>query len=180
MSRFGACSARTSGDTHTHRQTDRHTRPSTAFLAAHARRGYQKADIRRPLAVFVLAQLTIHRELQLTGAIMAGGEVLRVLVVLLAAAAAVDAQGMEMHHSCLQAPRLNSILLLETIVVGFERTLYTITEGGSASICVEIISPQDIGNAVVYLEVVASVPQGAVEASKNSLLKALVLVSYYL
>ena len=42
MSRFGACSARISGDrhTHTHRQTDRQThRPSTITFAVHAHRG---------------------------------------------------------------------------------------------------------------------------------------------
>ena len=44
MSRFNACSARTSGDrqtqthTHTHTHTQTH-RPSTVTLAAHARRG---------------------------------------------------------------------------------------------------------------------------------------------
>ena len=38
MSRFGACSARISGDRHTHRHTHRH-RMTTVTLAAHARRG---------------------------------------------------------------------------------------------------------------------------------------------
>ena len=44
MSRFGACSARISGDRHTHRHTRTHThtqthRTTTVTLAAHARRG---------------------------------------------------------------------------------------------------------------------------------------------
>ena len=40
------------------------------------------------------------------------------------------------------------------IMVGFEQTFYTITEGTSREICVVIISPDDIGTTEVYLEVI--------------------------
>ena len=53
-------------------------------------------------------------------------------------------------------------------MVGFERALYTVGEGETASICVTIIRPPNIGSAVVYLQVIGNfiVPSGATEASK--------------
>ena len=46
MSRFGACSARISGDRHTDTQTHR---PSTVTLAAHAHRGLMKStEVQNP------------------------------------------------------------------------------------------------------------------------------------
>ena len=52
MSRFGACSARISGDRHTHTQTDRETyRMTTVTLVAHARRGLMKSTkVQKPSA----------------------------------------------------------------------------------------------------------------------------------
>ncbi|CAI8052865.1 CUB and sushi domain-containing protein 3 [Geodia barretti] len=41
----------------------------------------------------------------------------------------------------------------DNIVVGFERNLYNVSEGDSVTICVEIISPDDIGGNQLYLEV---------------------------
>ena len=55
------------------------------------------------------------------------------------------------------------------IMVGFEQTSYTITEGASREICVVIISPDDdIGTTNVYLEVIPiDNPDGVgTEASK--------------
>ena len=54
-------------------------------------------------------------------------------------------------------------------MVGFERALYTVSEGKTTNICVEIISPQDIGDTVVYLHVFRNpggVPDDKIEASK--------------
>ena len=52
-------------------------------------------------------------------------------------------------------------------MVGFEHTSYTVTEGESVMICVQIISPADIGNAEVFLQVTSGgVPAGKTEASK--------------
>ena len=38
-------------------------------------------------------------------------------------------------------------------MVGFERNLYNVSEGDSVTICVEIISPDDIGGNQLYLQV---------------------------
>ena len=51
------------------------------------------------------------------------------------------------------------------IVVGFERDSYNVSEGGSVTICVEIISPDDIGQAQLYLQVGAI--NNAGQASKS-------------
>ena len=68
MSRFGACSARISGDTHTHRHTHRHThtqthRTTTVTLAAHARRGLTTSALpkTKPLALLLERELTAPR-----------------------------------------------------------------------------------------------------------------------
>ena len=50
-------------------------------------------------------------------------------------------------------------------MVGFERDSYDVSEGGSVTICVEIISPDDIGGAQLYLEVEAIWNSG--QASKS-------------
>ena len=50
-------------------------------------------------------------------------------------------------------------------MVGFERGSYNVSEGGSVTICVEIISPDDIGGAQLYLEVEAIENSG--QASKS-------------
>ena len=44
-------------------------------------------------------------------------------------------------------------LSADNIVVGFERNLYNVSEGDSVTICVEIISPDDIGGNQLYLQV---------------------------
>ena len=44
--------------------------------------------------------------------------------------------------------------LLLDIVVGFQQTVYTVPEGESVAICVQIISPPDIGTVQVLVEVV--------------------------
>ena len=50
-------------------------------------------------------------------------------------------------------------------MVGFERDLYNVSEGGSVTICVEIISPDDIGGTQLYLQVEAIENTG--QASKS-------------
>ena len=50
-------------------------------------------------------------------------------------------------------------------MVGFERGSYNVSEGDSVTICVEIISPDDIGEAQLYLQVWAIENTG--QASKS-------------
>ena len=54
-------------------------------------------------------------------------------------------------------------------MVGFQQTVYTVPEGESVAICVQIISPPDIGTVQVLVEVVDN-PSGVLtsltEASK--------------
>ena len=54
-------------------------------------------------------------------------------------------------------------------VVGFRDTSLDITEGESIEICVDVISPPDIGDAEIYLEVLRSsdLPSGVTSASKT-------------
>ena len=54
-------------------------------------------------------------------------------------------------------------------VVGFHDTSFDVTEGESIQICVDVISPPDIGNAEIYLEVLPSndLPSGVTSASKT-------------
>ena len=54
-------------------------------------------------------------------------------------------------------------------VVGFRDTSFDVTEGESIEICVDVISPPDIGNALIYLEVLPSndLPSGVTSASKT-------------
>ena len=45
------------------------------------------------------------------------------------------------------------------LVVGFVETSFTVTEGGSVDVCVQLISPEgNIGDAQVNLEVIDEVP----------------------
>ena len=45
------------------------------------------------------------------------------------------------------------------LVVGFVETSFTVTEGGSVDVCVQLISPEgNIGDAEVNLEVMDEVP----------------------
>ena len=58
-------------------------------------------------------------------------------------------------------------------MVGFQQTVYTVPEGESVAICVQIISPPDIGMVQVLVEVVVNpggVPTSLTEASKLPLL----------
>ena len=41
------------------------------------------------------------------------------------------------------------------IIVGFEQTSYDVVEGEEVNICVEVISPPDIGSTEIYVEVIA-------------------------
>ena len=41
------------------------------------------------------------------------------------------------------------------IIVGFERTSYDAVEGEEVNICVEVISPPDIGSTEIYVEVIS-------------------------
>ena len=51
--------------------------------------------------------------------------------------------------------QLSTVLL----VVGFVETSFTVTEGGSVDVCVQLISPEgNIGDAQVNLEVIDEVP----------------------
>ena len=54
-------------------------------------------------------------------------------------------------------------------MVGFRDTSFDVTEGESIQICVDVISPPDIGDAVIYLEVLPSsdLPSGVTSASKT-------------
>ena len=54
-------------------------------------------------------------------------------------------------------------------MVGFQQTVYTVPEGESVAICVQIISPPDIGMVQVLVEVVVNpggVPTNLTEASE--------------
>ena len=54
-------------------------------------------------------------------------------------------------------------------MVGFEQTQYAVAEGGTANICINVISPPDIGSTKVYVEVIpeiGGVAAGKPEASK--------------
>ena len=65
-------------------------------------------------------------------------------------------------------------------MVGFEQTVYTVPEGESVAICVQIITPPDIGTVQVFVEVVdnpGGVPTDLTEASKLSLLYRMVVTS---
>lgn len=65
--------------------------------------------------------------------------------------------------------RLRDYYSTDSIVVGFEQTQYAVAEGGTAKICIYIISPPDIGSAKVYVEVIpeiGGVSAGKTEASK--------------
>ena len=54
-------------------------------------------------------------------------------------------------------------------VVGFRDTSFDVTEGESIEICVDVISPPDIGDAEIYLQVLPSsdLPSGVTSASKT-------------
>ena len=41
------------------------------------------------------------------------------------------------------------------IIVGFEQTSYDVVEGEEVNICVEVISPPDIGSTEIYVEVIS-------------------------
>ena len=42
----------------------------------------------------------------------------------------------------------------DTFSVGFVETSFTVTEGGNVDVCVQLISPDNIGGAIIRLEVV--------------------------
>ena len=41
-------------------------------------------------------------------------------------------------------------------MVGFNSTFQSVVEGGTVQVCVRVISPPDIGDAAIYLEVLSS------------------------
>ena len=46
----------------------------------------------------------------------------------------------------------------DTFSVGFVETSFTVTEGGNVDVCVQLISPDNIGGAVIRLEVIDEDP----------------------
>ena len=75
-----------------------------------------------------------------------------------------DAQG-KRYLSISWSGTFTTLFSADNIVVGFERDSYDVSEGGSVTICVEIISPDDIGGAQLYLQVEAIENTG--QASKS-------------
>ena len=64
----------------------------------------------------------------------------------------------------------NLQLSTASLVVGFVETSFTVTEGGSVDVCVQLISPEgNIGDAQVWLEVCDEdpplIPAGGARAS---------------
>ena len=94
------------------------------------------------------------------------------LVAIVAATAAVYAQttGIYVANFGRMTFAMPSTLFTEPIVVGFEQTSYSVTEGESFNVCVRIVNPLDVGDTSVYLQIIVgdpgSVPDGTTQASK--------------
>ena len=89
------------------------------------------------------------------------------IVVLFTITTAINAQGRLLLCVKSQCSRAFST---DTIVVGFQKASYTTTEGETARICIQIISPSDVGSAEIYVQVHSNpdgVPNGIREASKS-------------
>lgn len=78
-----------------------------------------------------------------------------VLIAVLAVAAKVYAQGL-LYFVVGKGNSSYNYLSTDQIVVGFQFPSYNTTEGSSVNICVEIISPPDIGSTRVYIEVIVN------------------------
>ena len=96
-------------------------------------------------------------------------ECLHLYSVLLLTLAAVHSQGdiymmrswrkhqlphtLDMYHHVMYA-----VFNTDTFSVGFVETSFTVTEGGNVDVCVQLISPDNIGGAIIRLEVIDEDP----------------------
>ena len=69
-------------------------------------------------------------------------------------------------NHCVRIARTLPLFFFVDIVVGFEKSSYSIAEGENLEICVTIISPDDIGSTRVFLEVVPDEDAAENTASK--------------